>query len=142
MYKFYLLYAFIAFTIPAISNNVQAESDPVYIIANKSFKLSSISKSDLQRIFKKEKSRISGIRVIPINAKSDTKLRTSFLQKALNMTPSDEITYWEKQKVTKGIQPPSELSNTVKAVFSIKNGISYCFKSQYKSSAAKILLVL
>jgi hypothetical protein len=58
------------------------------------------------------------------------------------MSTGDVASYWETQKVKNGLQPPMELSNTVKAVFSVKNSISYCFAEDYKKGAAKILLKL
>jgi len=131
-----------SFLLPGFERDAGAADDTIYIIANNSFKASQISLGDVKRIFRKELSMVSGNRVAPINTTRANPLRAAFVKKVFGMSVSDEIAFWEKQKVMTGSQPPTEVDNTLKAVFSLKNGISYCFKSQYKPGTAKILLTL
>ena len=64
------------------------------------------------------------------------------INKVLGMDAAKETAYWQEQKIKKGHTPPPELSNTQKAVFSLKGSVSYCYRKDFKKGAAKVLLVL
>ncbi len=115
-------------------------AETIYIIANNSIAAASLSMAEARLIFQKEKTRLGSSAVMPIHARKDSSLRADFAARVLNMSVQEEIGYWEAQKVQSGKQPPAELGDTVKAVFSMKSGISYCYASQYRSGVAKILL--
>ena len=115
-------------------------SDTIYIIANNSIAAASLSTAEVRLIFQKEKTRLGGSAIMPIHARKDSTLRKDFAARVLNMSVQEEIGYWEAQKVQSGKQPPAELGDTVKAVFSMKAGISYCYASSYTPGIAKILL--
>ena len=123
----------------ASSGVMAKKSQQIYIITNNLSEINTLSASDVKRIFKKEKTKIKGKSIIPINAKKTSPLRKAFVNSLFHMSISEEITFWQTQKVRTGLQPPIELSNTVKAVFSIRTGISYCFAKDYKPGTSKIL---
>lgn len=116
--------------------------DDIVVIANKSLSADSIGLSELKRIFLKQKTSLKGNHITPINAKPNSSLRVGFANRVLQMTSQEETGYWEDQKISKGTRPPAELSNTVKAIFSITNGISYCYRKDFNPAVAKILLIL
>jgi len=121
----------------------QAEKpDDILIVANKSLKAGSISIADAKRIFLKEKADLNGERITPVNARSGSALRNAFAVKVLGMSGAEETGYWEDQKIKTGTHKPTELADTVKAVFSLKNGISYCYRKDFNPAVAKILLAL
>lgn len=120
-----------------------AESpDDLLIIVNKKFKYSSLSITEVKRIFKKEMTTYKGISVKPIHSKLDSPLRHLFVSKVMGMNLSTEQKYWQDMMVKKGLRPPSELSNTVRAVFSAPGAISYCFRKDFSPATAKIVLTL
>ncbi|MBN2801728.1 MAG: hypothetical protein JXR91_01405 [Deltaproteobacteria bacterium] len=114
----------------------------VLIIVNKSMNISSVNISDVKRVFLKEKTVLNGNKITPVNARNGSPLRKYFTEKVLGMSSSDESAYWEAQKIRTGVRQPTELSNTVKAVFSIKNGVSYCYRKDFNPAVAKIVLVI
>lgn len=117
--------------------------DDILVIANNSVGVSSLSVEDVRAIFlKKRTSWQSGGKAIPVHAKDGTSLRQAFLERVLGMTSGEETSYWQDQKIRKGIDGPTEFSNPLKAVFRIQGGISYVFRSDYKEGVAKVLLVL
>ncbi len=119
-----------------------AESpDDLLIIANSSARAGSISKAEVRELFLKTRSSFRGSKTIPINAAMGSKLRKTFVQKVLGMSPAEEKQYWEKQKIMGGITPPASFSNTVRAVFKLRSGLSYVFRKDYKN-VGKILLVI
>ena len=120
----------------------EQSKETLYIITNRSVSIDDISVSDVVHIFKKDKTQIGGVKVFPFHASKNSPLRAAFLSKVMNMSLSDETRYWEIQKIQNGRSPPSEVRDTLKAVFTMKKGISYCFASQYKENIAKILLKL
>ena len=58
------------------------------------------------------------------------------------MTPAEEQSYWQEQKIRKGLTPPAEFASTLKAVFSVKGAVSYVFRKQFKEGVAKVLLII
>jgi hypothetical protein len=135
-----VLLAVVLATGPAATSG-EAKQDPIYIIVNKaSPDLGEISISDIRRIFQRDQTRIKGAPVVPIHAVKDSPLRTAFNERVLGMSLSEELGYWEKQKIQFGKEPPTETRNTLRAVYYLRSGISYCFASEYKPAAVRILL--
>lgn len=137
---FFALFA-VLFALAFSGENARAQSDePIHVIVNNSLSITNTTLAEVKRIFRKEATAISGVRVVPINAPRTKPLRAAFVQRAYGTSVQDELATWEKLKITNGLQPPTEIDNTLKAVFSVKNGISYCFQSDYKPGTAKIIL--
>lgn len=121
----------------------QAESpDDIVVIANRNLPVSTVSLVDVRRIFRKEITTYKGNRVQPIHAKTGSALRMHFVSRVLGMNDSGEQKYWQDMQVKKGIRPPIELSNTVRAVFSAPGAISYCFRKDFNPATAKILMTI
>ncbi len=122
----------------------RAESpNDILIVANNSVNLDTISLDEVRAIFlKKRKSWRGGGKVVPINAKMGTSLRSDFAQKVLGMSPSSEKRFWEEQKVKRGRTAPPELKTPLKGVFSLKGSVSYVRRKNFKPGVAKILLVI
>jgi ABC-type phosphate transport system substrate-binding protein len=122
---------------------VQAESvNDIVVIANRNLPVSTVSRVDVRRIFRKEITTYEGIRIQPIHARTGSALRKQFVSRVLGMSDSREQKYWQDMQVKKGIRPPIELSNTVRAVFSASGAISYCFRKDFNPATAKILLTI
>ena len=122
---------------------VQAENpNDIVVITNKNFKASTLSTADVKRMFKKELTTFRGTKVKPINAKKGAKLRQQFVSRALGMNAAAEQKFWQDMMVKKGMNPPSELSNTVRGVFSAPGAISYCFRKDFNPATSKIVLTL
>ena len=122
---------------------LMAESpDDLVVIANKNFKASTLSAADVKRMFKKELTTFRGTKVKPIHAKKGSALRKQFVSRAMGMNESSEQKYWQDMMVKKGVNPPTELSNTVRGVFSAPGAISYCFRKDFNPATAKIVLEL
>jgi hypothetical protein len=121
-----------------------AESpDDILVIANNSVGVNQVSTLELRTMFLKQRQNWkSGGRVFPLNAKPGTGLRKAFQSKVLGMDATGEKAFWQEQSIKKGISKPSVFSNTLKAVFSVKGSISYCYRKNYKAGLAKVLLVL
>ena len=122
---------------------VKAESpDDLIIIVNKKFNATSLSPTEVKRMFKKEITTYKGMPVKPIHAKKGTVLRDLFLSKMLGMNQAAEQKFWQDMMVKKGMNPPCELGNTVRGVFSVPGAISYCFRKDFNPATANIVLTL
>jgi hypothetical protein len=121
-----------------------AESpNDILIIANRTASEKAISVVDLRAIFlKKRLGWPAGGKAIPIHVKGNPTLKQRFLEIVTDMTEEEEKHYWQKQKVRKGIPPPPEFQDVLKAVFSVKNSVSYIYRHQYHEDVVKVLLVL
>lgn len=127
--------------IPGVSS---AESpDDILVIANKGVGEKSMSVAELKQIFLKKKSSWSnGDKIVAINAEDNSKVRKDFRKLVLDMTDTEESTYWEKQKIKQQIAAPKELQSRTKAVFKLKNAISYAYRSEVQKNIVKVLLVI
>ena len=117
----------------------QGSPNDILIIANNSVKADTISQGELRALFLKKKANVKGSKVVPINAKRKSTIRMAFQKRILRMTPDEESAYWESMKIRKGVTPTIEFRDTFKAVFSVRGGIGYCYRSQYKKGLVKIL---
>jgi hypothetical protein len=132
-----------AFTVIWQSTAHADNPNDILVVANNSVPISSISTAELKSIFLKKKGRWkNGSKAFPIHAKEGTTLRKAFGQRLLNMELSRELSYWQEQKIRKGIMPPATFSNLLKAVYKVKGSVSYVFRSNYKAGVVKILAVL
>lgn len=120
--------------------NVHAEGpNDLLIVANKGVSAASADISEIKAIFLKNRTALGGDTVFPLNAKSDSDLRTAFRRLVLKMSEEKERIFWDDEKVKKGVEPPPETAGTLKAVFSKSGGISYVFRKDYKDGTAKVV---
>ena len=121
-----------------------AESpNDILIIANMKVGISAISIEETKQIFLGNKtSWKGGDRIICINQYESNPIRKVFREKVLGMNAQDEVTYWEKQKVRKQMTAPPEVPSIPKAVFKLKNSISYAYRKDVPQNVVKILLVI
>jgi ABC-type phosphate transport system substrate-binding protein len=137
----FLLVLMLLFAAPA---NIVADSDTdILIIVNKVVPVNSLSIDDVRDLFLKKKVRWkAGVKAVPINIRGKEKLRNQFRSRVLGMTLGDENDYWQKMKIQSGMSAPTEIGNTLKAVYKLKGAVSYIYRSQYKKDVAKIVLTI
>ena len=122
--------------------NAESPDDLVVFVNNKSG-VRSMSVEELKQIFLKKKTRWPGGNKIDcINTPEGTAEREEFRKRILEMSKTEEITYWQNQKIRMQLSPPIEISNTPKAVFRLNGGISYAFRKNLPSGVVKPVLVL
>jgi ABC-type phosphate transport system substrate-binding protein len=125
------------------SSVVANDPEDILVVVNVSVAEKSVELEELRTIFLKMRtSWRSGGKVVPINPKNGSALRRQFQERVLGMSADEEKSYWEKQKITKGVEPPPEFTNTLKAVFRIKGSVTYIYRSQYREGVSKVLYVL
>jgi ABC-type phosphate transport system substrate-binding protein len=108
--------------------NAESPGD-IVVFVNNDRSTDSISKDELKQMFLKKKTGWpgGGDRIIPINAPENSPLGERFRQTVLAMTDREESSYWRDQQIRQQLSPPVEMSNTPKAVFKLKNAVSYTF---------------
>jgi len=121
-----------------------AESpDDILIVANLKAPVDKIDIKELKAIYLKKKLYWKiGQDAIPVNSKHGTPLRSEFQKRVLGMEPDTELIYWERQKIQRALSPPPEFPQTQKAVFKLRNSVSYVFRKDYRPNVTKILLVV
>ena len=129
------------FALPRTSN---AESpNDILIIANKGLNINYISPDELKQLFLGKKTNAkSGEKIICINSQAGTAVREIFRTKVLEMSKSEEMSYWERAKIRKQLSPPPEFVGVAKAVFKLPNAISYAYRKDVPTSVVKVLLVI
>ena len=124
-------------------NALGDDPEEILIVANRKCEQSTMTLNQARTFFLKQQSSWGkGKRVHPFNAKRGTEIRRAFQQRVLGMDSAMEETYWQEMQIKKGITPPPEFSNTLKAVFSVESSIGYIYRKDYKEGVVKVLLVL
>ena len=136
-----LLFLLLGLSVPEAS--VAESPNDIMIIANKGIDTNQITIEELKQIFLGKKSSWKGgDRIVCLNQYASHPIRDAFREKVLNMSAKDEETYWENQKVRKQITPPPELGSIPKAVFKLKNSLSYAYRKDVPANVVKVLLVI
>ena len=132
--------AILVLVLAGLASTARADSpNDLLVIVNKSVSAGNADPSEIRAIFLKTKTSLGGDSVFPINAKSDSNLRQAFRKLVLKMSGEKEAGYWQDEKVKRGVEPPPEMTATLKAVFSKSGGISYVFRKDFKEGTAKVV---
>jgi ABC-type phosphate transport system substrate-binding protein len=122
---------------PSLAQN----PDDILVVANLKAPVDKIDVKELKAIYLKKKLYWrAGQDVIPVNSKYGTALRAEFQRRVLGMEPETELIYWERQKIQRALSPPPEFPQTQKAVFKLRNSVSYVFRKDYRPNVTKVLL--
>ena len=115
----------------------------VAVASNNDVSVDKISLAEVRNLFLGWQTVWSGGgKVVKINAKEGSPIRAAFRNKILRMTREQEGRHWKDQKVRKGLRPPVEFGNVLKAVFKLKRSVSYVYRSEYKPGVVKVLAVV
>lgn len=116
--------------------------DDILILVHKSVPESEITEELARDYFLKIREFwANGKKIIPVNAK-DTSLRNALRDRVLKMSEGEENLYWQKLKITKGVQPPVAFSNPQKALFHMKGSIGYVYRKDLLPNVFKVVLVI
>lgn len=138
-----LLTVFAVTTFSRIAPALAENPDDILIVAHLKVPVDTVDVTELKAIYLRKKFYWSmGQDVLPLNAKFGTRLREVFQSRILGMAPEEELRYWERQKIERALSPPPEFATTQKAVFNLKNSVSYVFRKDFKANVNKILLVI
>jgi ABC-type phosphate transport system substrate-binding protein len=123
---------------------LNAESpDDLVIFVNKKSGVITMSTEELKQIFLKKKTRWpGGEKINCINTPEGSAVREEFRKRVLGMSKTEEVTYWQNQKIRMQLSPPIEISNTPKAVFRLNGAISYAFRKDLPAGVVTTVLVL
>jgi ABC-type phosphate transport system substrate-binding protein len=136
-----ILLFFVGIGLPARA--AQESPDDILVFVSQSSNLTSITTSELKQIFLKQKTTWQGKgTIVCINSPSASKLRKQFRDQVLGMTEAEESTYWETIRIRNQVFEPAEMLNTPKAVFRLKNAVSYAYRKDVPNGVVKVILVL
>ena len=123
---------------------IHAEApDDILVVAHQSVPLDTISLGDLKDIYLfKRRSWTYGDKIVPIHAARGSALRRDFRKFVMKMTVDEETRYWQIRKIQTGEGEPTVFAKPLKAVFKLKNSVSYVYRSEFKTGVAKVLRVI
>lgn len=113
-----------------ISTFLSAEQ--LILISNKKFPLSKLNTYQVRQIYLKQIHFIDDFKLLPLNLSAQDKLRKSFEQKILKMSPSQLREYWTK-KHYKGKRPPlvqRSIKSVIAFVRKVDGSIAYIPESK------------
>lgn len=137
VFAFYMIGVSAPFSVRAFTN-----PNDLIIIVNNQVQTNRLTIEQVRSYFLYDRTSWSaGNRAVPINAKNAA-LRSAFRRKVLGMSASEEDRFWREYMVRTGKKAPPEFSNTMKAVYRLKGGISYVFRKDFKEGVAKVVLTI
>lgn len=132
----------LAFVLVATARRADADTKLVVVVA-KGSKLTSISRSDLKRLFLGEQITADGKTLVPFNMEATTPARSSFDSAVLSMSPSQVGRFWVDRKVRGQSGAPRSLpsmAHVVKVVEKFPNAISYVPATQLTAKLQPVAL--
>ncbi len=138
-----LVWALLLFFAVCMPSTALAD-DPkdILIVVNKAVPVRKLDEEDVKKIFLKERIVwVGGQGIVPINVK-DKALRDDFRKRVMNMTEVQEDRYWKDQQIRFGDAKPPVFSKALKAVFKLKGGITYVYRSEYLKGVVNVVLVI
>jgi ABC-type phosphate transport system substrate-binding protein len=99
------------------------------VVVNTSNSVTTVSLSDLQRIFRKQ-TRMwpNGETVVPVDWDATSEIRQEFSKRVLNRSVREMGEYWVQQSITQGLAPPTSLKSAraiLRFVASVPGAIGY-----------------
>ena len=117
--------------------------DNILVIVNKTNPVDSLDKAELKKIFLGKKTHWDdGRTLIPINAKGGTALRSQWRSKVLELTKQEEEQYWQRMTAKLIGKEPKAFGERIRAVFKLKNSISYITRSEFTADVVKVVAVI
>jgi len=119
------------------------DPEDILVIVNNAVGAKKAKVDEIREIFLKKRTNWpGGGTAVPVNAGEGTALRKEFRRRVLSMNAREEQDYWNDKKIKTGVSCPVEFGNTLKAVFKLRNSVSYVYRSQYREGVARVLMVL
>ena len=103
---FWLSIFCLAFSALTVINPVDAQSETVYVFANRNVADNTLSKADIQNIYLGKKDKWENNQGINFTALSEGKCYESFIREFVGRTTFQFQNYWKKQIFTGKGQPP------------------------------------
>jgi hypothetical protein len=118
--------------------------DPYVVIVHPSNTFDALSRSRVAFLFLRRVSRWPfGAEVVPVDLSKPQRVRLEFLAQVLRTTEEQLSEYWIDQRVTRGVSPPVQLSNTaaLKAFVAARPGAIGYIPPADLDSTVKVLRV-
>jgi len=113
---------------------LQLSAQEYVVVGSKS--LSSLTKTELKHIFLKKRVFLNGVKLIPLNLPTDTKIRQSFEKNILQLSRARLRAYWTKEHYL-GHRPPKKQKSQqsiLKFVENVDGAIGYVESTLVNSS--------
>ena len=130
-------------TSPARLGAASGDGRDILVVVNPNSSLESVTEREVRDVFLGRRvSWSEGGRAIPINAQHGTSLREEFRARVLDMDAAEEQRYWQDRQIRGGKTAPKEFGNALKAVFKLRDAVSYVYRESFREGVAKVVLVL
>ncbi|HET6465800.1 MAG TPA: hypothetical protein VFH55_09355 [Nitrospiria bacterium] len=122
-----------------------AEIKEIAVISGKSFPADAMTLEEIREIYRGEKQLIGGQRLKPIDQRDTQAIRIQFLNKVLNFSGDEYVTYWNNRLFREGGIPPIPKNNSADVISAVQDtdgAIGYVWLSDTTDSKANLKILL
>ncbi|MBI3596321.1 MAG: hypothetical protein HY203_04105 [Nitrospirae bacterium] len=122
-----------------------AEIREMAMIAGKSFPVDTLTLDGIKEIYKGEKQLIAGVRLKPIDQRDSQTIRSQFLNKVLNFSGDEYVTYWNNRLFREGGIPPIPQNNSGEVITMVQEtdgAIGYVWLDETTAAKANLRILL
>jgi len=127
------------------SGAAAAELREIAVISGKSFPADVLTLEEVKEIYRGEKQLIGGQRLKPIDQRDTQSIRTQFLNKVLNFTGDEYVTYWNNRLFREGGIPPIPKNNSADVISAVQDtdgAIGYVWLSDTADSKPNLKILI
>ena len=143
--KFEIVVFLLAFsTLIMVGAVAAAEIRELAVISGKSFPADALTLEEVKEIYRGEKQLIGGQRLKPIDQRETQGIRNQFLNKVMNFSGDEYVTYWNNRLFREGGIPPIPKSNSAEVIAAVQEtegAIGYVWLTDTSDSKANLKIL-
>jgi len=138
-----LLYSF--FVLIMVGTGAAADIKEIAMISGKSFPSDALTLEEVKEIYRGERQLIRGVRLKPIDQRDSQPIRGNFLNKVMNFSGDEYVTYWNNRLFREGGIPPLPKNNSTEVISTVQDtdgAIGYVWLDEATAAKADLKILL
>jgi len=124
-----------------------ADLKEIAVISGKSFPSDALTLEEVKEIYRGERQLIRGVRIKPIDQRDTQPIRGNFLNKVMNFSGDEYVTYWNNRLFREGGIPPMPKNNSADVISAVQDtdgaiGYVWLDETTAAKSDLKILITI
>jgi len=140
-----LVFLLASFMLILVGAGSAAEVKEIAVISSKSFTADALTLEEVKEIYRGEKQIIAGQRIKPIDQRDTQSIRNQFLNKVLNLSGDEYVTYWNNRLFREGGIPPIPKNSSAEVIAAVQEtdgAIGYVWLTDTADSKANLKILL
>jgi hypothetical protein len=128
-----------------VGSGAAADIKEIAVISGKSFPPDALTLEEVKEIYRGERQLIRGVRLKPIDQRDSQPIRGNFLNKVMNFSGDEYVTYWNNRLFREGGIPPIPKNNSAEVIATVQDtdgAIGYVWLDEATAAKADLKILL